>query len=102
MSENRWKLTPGIIDKYLDEVTQAVQQIQESSEGLEIDFTGKSGLNPSRMQELLLMLGYGNDDEMDTNGWQWDFWSVFSKAGCTNIQMSGCGMTFELKLSSIK
>lgn len=98
---NRYKCTPEIREKYIDEVMLAISKIEQSDEYYKHDFTGTTDLTPGRLCELVESLGYENDEGMETNGWQWDFWIKYEKEGCKSIYVSGEGMTFELYITSV-
>ena len=109
---NRWNLTEEIRDKnkpllteYFNKVENVTtEQIEQmSNEELGIDFSGK-GINPSQLVKLLNEFGYEEEDR-DDNGWELDFWIHMRRqdgrtfdSGCEKLVVSGCGMTFELKL----
>ena len=97
---NRYELTNEIREEYLPIVQELIKQIEESDNAEEIckDFSD-TRLNPYTLEKLLEELGYENN-EMDTNGWQMDFWIYFTKDGCKTLCLSGTGITFELKLSA--
>lgn len=46
------------------------------------------GLAPNLAVEYLETLGY-EKGEMETNGWQVDFWVSFTKDGATTLEFSG-------------
>ena len=99
---NRWKLTEELKNEYLPVIKNFINKLEsidpeESRNYLKKDFSDTK-LNPSKLKELLEILGYEETD-MDTNGWEWDFWITMSKEGYKDISINGCGMTFELLLS---
>lgn len=59
----------------------------------EFDLSGK-GISPWQAKELMEKLGYIFDD-FDTNGWEQDTCFHFKN---TDIVLSSCGMTFDLRL----
>ncbi len=64
---------------------------------LELDFSDTE-LSPYTLQKLIEELGY-EDEDTETNGWQWDFWTTMKKKDHKDLCISGTGITFELKLS---
>ena len=99
---NRWLLTPEIQDKYTPIVQAFINKlentnIENSADILEQDFSDTE-LNPSQLVELLENLGYKEESRGD-NGWELDFWINMYKSNFKSIQVTGCGMTFELQLS---
>jgi hypothetical protein len=99
---SRWNLSKEVSDEWKVKVEEHIKKIQEcdleeeNPYDVELDLSGTS-LNPSTLKYLLESLGW-NEDDWDTNGWEWDFWAYYSKSGCKRICMSGCGMTFSLYL----
>lgn len=109
---NRWILTDEIRDKfkpvlrqYFDKVENlTVEQVENmSNEELGIELSDK-GINPSQLVDLLEEFGYEESNRSD-NGWELDFWIYMSRkdgktfnSTCENLVVSGCGMTFELKI----
>lgn len=100
---NRWKLTDEIKEDFMSLVKDHIVKIEGADLGevnlydITLDLSGTE-MNPSRLEDLLEILGYKKED-MDENGWQWDFWIKFTKKHCRNLVVRGCGYTFELKLS---
>lgn len=109
---NRWLLTDEIRDnikplltEYFNKVENITyEQMEEmTNEELGIDLSDK-GINPYQLVSLLKEFGYEKEDQ-DDNGWELDFWvymkrmdGKFFDSGCENLVVSGCGMTFELKI----
>lgn len=107
-----WNLTNKIRNKfipilkeYLDNVETATEEQIEnmSQEEIEIDFSD-TGISPSQLVGLLQELGYEETDR-DANGWELDFWIYMKRkdekhfdSGCEKLVVSGCGMTFELRV----
>lgn len=102
--ENRYKLKDSVREAYLPAVQNFINKLEniedESTELLIEDFSDCK-LNPHTMQKLLESLGY-EETGQEENGWQLDFWITMKKEGFRDIQISGCGMTFELKLSEVE
>lgn len=109
---NRWILTDEIRDKikplleeYFNKVENVTsEQVAEmENEELGIDLSDK-GINPSQLEDLLKEFGY-ETKYRDRNGWELDFWidmkrmdGKYFDSGCEHLVISGCGMTFELKI----
>ena len=109
---NRWNLSKEVHDKYYPIVKEFLAKLEGYSlEELEtlnqsnfkLDLSDTT-LNPSTLKDLLEKLGY-EEDEMDTNGWQMDFWIDMNRtdnktfpSGCEKLQIIGTGMTFELAI----
>ena len=109
---NRWKVTDEIKEKfipilkdYLNKLENlTVEQVETmSNEELGLDLSDK-GINPSQLVDLLEELGY-EETTRDDNGWELDFWIYMHRkdhktfdSTCEKLVVSGCGMTFELKV----
>ena len=109
---NRWQLTDEIITKfipilqeYLNKIENitAEQFMQMETKDLDIDFSD-TGINPTQLCDLMEELGY-KETKTEDNGWELDFWIHLKRkegkhfeSGCENLVISGCGMTFELKI----
>ena len=109
---NRWLLTDEIRNKikpmlseYLHKVENVTSEQMEdmTNEELGLDLSD-AGINPSQLVDLFEELGYVKK-EQDRNGWEMDFWIYMHRtdgcvfdSGCEQLVISGCGMTFELKI----
>ena len=109
---NRWHLTDEVREKikpllteYLNKVESVtVEEIEYmSNEELGLDLSDK-GINPSQLEDLLKEFGYEVTNR-DDNGWELDFWIDMRRkdektfdSTCEHLVISGCGMTFELKI----
>lgn len=94
-NEQREKFKPVILE-YINKVNNADEC--ESVEKLDLTF---KGISSYQLQKLLEELGYKELD-FDSNGWQFDFWiKMYNKDNTRagRLTISGCGMSFELKLS---
>lgn len=90
-----WNLTYEIVEKYTTLITNFI--IDEDVE--EIDLTG-TNLSPYQLWKILEdKLGYEEND-IDNNGWEQDFWIEFNKKENEyfNLVIDAQGMTFSLKL----
>ncbi len=110
--KNRYSLSKVDEDKYLGLLSAFIDKLDNFTEN-DIDnldnseFTlelSDTGLNPYTLCELMKKFGY-KDEDMQTNGWQLDFWwplhNEDSKTELTrNLVIWGTGITFELKLSN--
>ena len=103
-SEVRNKFVP-IVKEYLHKVEMATEEQIENmfQKELEIDFSGTE-ISPVQLVKLLKDLGY-KETRRDDNGWEMDFWIYMERkdgkhfdSGCEKLVVSGCGMTFELKV----
>jgi hypothetical protein len=102
---NRYELTDEVKAEIKPQVEQFIKDleavdVENSTDYLVKDFSG-TRINPYTLGKILEELGYENEDGIDTNGWQMDFWIRYTKNGFRTIQLSGCGITFEVKLSEI-
>ena len=82
-------MTPEVMD-VLNPVLDGAETSAVLSKGL---------ASPHEITEVLEGMGYAY--EMETNGWQWDFWIQFSRNGEPKFQLSGDGyygktMTFSI------
>lgn len=109
---NRWILTDEIRDKIKPLLTEYFNKVENvtteqvekmTNEELGIDLSDK-GINPSQLVDLLKEFGY-EETNRDDNGWELDFWIYMRRtdgkyfdSDCEHLVVSGCGMTFELKI----
>ena len=65
-------------------------------------FTNFPNVNMHVLDWALKDLGY-DDGDLDTNGWEMDFWEIFSNRpdGFPIVELSGTGASFEVKLTGI-
>ena len=65
-------------------------------------FTNFPNVNMHVLEWTIKDLGY-SDGELDTNGWEMDFWEVFSDRpdGFPIVELSGTGASFEVMLTGI-
>lgn len=83
--------------KFLPLVKEFIWDI-ESDENRNIDLSD-TDLNPYTLMSILEELGYVKED-VDVNGWEMDFTIKMVLEGARDIKIYGCGITFELTLSS--
>ena len=99
--EQKEKFIP-IIEKYIDTL-DSTELDKDMPDELELTF---QGIGPYQLGKLLEELGYTEDEDcdMETNGWQCDFWMYYTNSNKKNfaerLVISGTGITFELKLYS--
>lgn len=64
-----------------------------------VEFTNFPNVNMHNLEWVLQNLGY-SDGDLDTNGWEMDFWENFLDApdGFPQVQLSGTGATGEVIL----
>lgn len=96
---SRWELSNELQNKYIPIVQAFIDKIEseDEDESSELDLSD-TGLSPYTMQKLLEGMGYEEKD-VDTNGWQWDFWITMTKEGFKPLCLSGTGITFTMQLS---
>lgn len=97
-SSNNWDYNEMLKEKYLPLINKFIAKLEMSDEDLELDFIG-TGLAPYHLWKILEELGYKNID-LDSNGWEQDFWIKFTKKGYKTILITACGMTQEVKISN--
>lgn len=103
MRKNRYQLDKSVRKKYLPIIKEHIHRIancnfEESSRfELSLDLSDTE-LNPYTLGWMLVNdFGYEEDD-MDRNGWQMDFWVYYTKDDMPSLCIEGCGITFELTL----
>lgn len=94
------KGTYWLTDSERDEYTPLLQEFigkcdNSQEETLELSNTK---LNPATTKQLLEELGFIESDDMETNGWQMDFWITMNHDEHRAICISGCGFTSKLLL----
>lgn len=98
---NTYCLNDEVREKFKPQVEEFISLLEEEKiEELDLDLTFK-GISPMQLKELLEELGY-EDMDLDTNGWEHDFWWYFNnpnkKGYAKKLCISGCSMAFEMKL----
>lgn len=94
---NRYELTEKVKEKFTPIVEEFIKKAEEKEFADDLlELTGTE-LNPYTAWKLLEEFGY-NKDDIDTNGWEMDFWITMKKDGFTDISIRGTGITFELNL----
>jgi hypothetical protein len=96
--ENRWNYIPEIKEKYLPSILEFIEKLKINDETQPVLDLTRSGLAPYHLWKILEELGYENDD-IDDNGWEQDFWVTMKKDNAPTIIIRGCGMTFEVSLT---
>lgn len=94
---NPYQLTEKVEKKYKSEIIKYISNVEKNGQIDALELTG-SELSPYTLGTLLENLGYKKDD-IDTNGWEWDFWIKYIKEGSKSLCIFGTGITFELNLS---
>ena len=106
---SRWEVTKEVEDKYVDIIGKFLNEVDsktpEDIEAMKDDSfvlpLSDTELNPYTLQKILeLDFGFEYDD-MDTNGWEMDFWIDLHRdtEGLTKrVCISGEGITFTLNL----
>lgn len=93
--KNYYLVTNEQREKFLPELKKFINEVEANpKEYKEIDFTEK-GINPFQLWTLLNELGY-EDEPLEDNGWQLDFWVHFVKDDCVELVLYGTGITFEV------
>ena len=105
MAINRYKLSENVEQKYTPIVQKFIEELEavdleNAKDLLEKDFSDLE-INPYTLGTILEKLGYEEENRND-NGWQLDFWITYTKTNYRSIAISGCGITFELKLSEVE
>jgi hypothetical protein len=93
---NAYKLTDEVEKKHKSKIMEYISNLEKNSSGEELELT-QTELNPYTLGTLLENLGYKKMD-IDTNGWEMDFWITYSKEGFHDLVIAGTGINFELKL----
>lgn len=95
---SRWELTDEIEQEFLPIVKGFIDEVEGSEQDSEYELNlTDTELNPYTLWKLLEKLGYEKED-IDSNGWQMDFWITFEKEGHKTLEIDCTGITFELKL----
>lgn len=94
-----WEVTESQRDVFLPELKEFIAKLdarENPEETISINLTDR-GINPYQVWLLLEELGY-DEEHLDDNGWERDFWIDFRKEGKEVIHMHCTGITFQLKL----
>jgi len=75
-------------------IENAIEQI-EADDSAVIDVLS---ISPHELVKKLIELGYEAHD-LETNGWQVDFWQTFTKDGCKPLMYSGSWYFYRATLS---
>lgn len=98
--KNRYYSTEEQKEKFIPIIQDFINRIESASEeevyDIELDLTDQ-GINPSQIWDILNVLGY-EDEYIDSNGWELDFWIKFEKEGFRTITMRGTGIIFKVLL----
>lgn len=94
---SRYDIKEETKEKFLPVIKEFIWDI-ESDENRNIDLSD-TDLNPYTLMSILEDLGYIKED-VDVNGWEMDFSIKMISEGARDINIYGCGITFELTLSS--
>lgn len=101
---NRYYATEEQKEKFIPILQDFIDRIEAASEeevySIQLNLTDK-GINPAQVWDILNVLGY-EDEYLDHNGWELDFWIKFEKEDCRTITMSGTGITFEVLLKVVQ
>ena len=87
------------LSKETDELwTPKIEAFIKSDER-KLNLTGIPELNPARVRDILTdNLGY-EEENFESDGWEWDYSFHFIHDDFPNINMYGTGLTFELHLT---
>ena len=55
---------------------------------------------PGTIQEILEQMGFESQDDINTNGWQVDYWETWEKNG-VEYRLSGCAWYGDFSFSKI-
>jgi hypothetical protein len=69
----------------------------EDDDELQLDLSNTK-VNPYTLWKMLERMGY-QKTKFDSNGWEFDFWITFTKAGYKPLLVWGTGITFNLWLT---
>jgi hypothetical protein len=94
---SRWEVSGQVREDFTPIVSAFIEKVNKTENEDELDLSDTK-LNPYTLKKLLEELGYIDDGNMDTNGWQLDYWIPMSKEGSRSLSINGTGITFELKL----
>lgn len=99
MEKDRWHMSKEQEAQYLPIVEAILAKIERNTdEYIEQDLSDLH-VNPYTLWQLLEKLGYEKYEDIDSNGWQIDFWIRMRKPGCKPVAIQVCGITFELILA---
>lgn len=93
-------LTQEEKDHYKPIIQGIIEELIKTRNFDSIDLTDFDELSPYLMWELLEELGWENTD-YDSNGWEQDTWTYFTKKGqdFASIVLFSCGMTFNMSIA---
>ena len=81
-------------------MTIRAQIVKAMEQGVQSVINGKTkkfkcyGVSPQMIRDYMLNINYSRIEEMETNGWQYDWWMYFVK-GNKEFIASGSGWTCE-------
>ena len=101
MNMNRYELREEVREKWIEKINEHIEKIERSSEPSQciLDLSDTE-INPYTLGTMIEELGYDLIDNA-INGWEMDFWNTYEKEGKKELQISGSGIIFELKLSGV-
>lgn len=91
----------NLLDMVLAVINMIIKEEDDRSQ-TGFEFTNFPNVNMHVLDWALQDLGY-DDGDLDTNGWEMDFWEIFSNRpdGFPIVELSGTGASFEVKLTGI-
>lgn len=93
-----YTLTKEIEEEWKPKIDAYIKSIENSENPKPLDLTMQPGLNPSRVRDLLIdSLGY-EEDNFESNGWEWDYWFYFHHDTRPALTLRGTGLTSEIYL----
>ena len=91
-----WQLRDWESEYWMRKVESYIQELRRNTD--KIDLT-KEDINPYQLWQVLELLGWERDDDVDTNGWEQDMWMTFHNPHYTSdLVVFSCGMTFSLEM----
>ena len=91
-----WQLRDWESEYWMRKVESYIQELRRNTD--KIDLT-KEDINPYQLWQVLELLGWERDDDVDTNGWEQDMWMTFRNPHYDNdLVVFSCGMTFSLEM----
>lgn len=100
---SKWHLDEKQTKDLTDMILVAINEVtkvddDENRYDVGVDFTNITIANPYVISNILQnQLGY-EEEEMDTNGWQLDYWQKFTHDSLPAMQLSGTGITHTCEL----
>ena len=92
-----WKLRDWEEEYWLHKMGSYIQTLFRGKNKINLT---QEDINPYQVREILEELGWEQNDDTDTNGWEQDMWMRFSNPHYPyRLIVFSCGMTFQLEIS---